>query len=238
MTLHSFLDGDRFIAHSTSLLAESGIRLDVGYDFEDYRALLKEARPDHILGDPFDPKLHDMDPSNSFYIIGRNASGEIMHTQAMRMIDIGKNPLSEYLRHGFRGFPPSGVDIDMARSRYRPGPGAQRIMGEVCYHGEFWVGSTPRQFRGAGMSCILGRYAFWQALKHWNPDYVFAFMAHAVVVKGFAARHGYMHSEPGTLRWFLSGNDRPVEGFMSYMSREDLRFVLDMPLSDLVSQAA
>ena len=85
---------------------------------------------------------------------------------------------------------------------------------------------------------MLGRYAFWQAMQHWDPDHVIAFMTNSVVYKGFPARHGYMHTEPGTLRWFINGMDAPVEGFMAYMGRDDLRFILDMPLSDRASKAA
>ncbi len=238
MTFQSFSDGERFIANSTNVLARAGIELSIGHDFESYRSILADARPDHILGAPFDPSIHELNPDNAFWIIGRNVKGDIMHTQAMRMLDLGGKNLAEYLRHGFRDFPPSGVDLDLPRSRYRPGPGAGQISGEVCYHGEFWIGATPREFRGAGLSSVLGRHAFWQAVQRWNPDNVFAFMQKAVVYKGFAARHGYMHTEPGSLRWFLRGNDTPIEGFMSYMNREDLRFILDMPMSEFEALAA
>lgn len=237
MTLHNFDECDRFAAHSLQILADSGIKLTVGYDFEEYRELLKEGRPDHILGDPFEPNLHNINATNALWIAGRNANGHLMHTQAMRMIDTKGLRLADHLRYNFRDFPPSGVDLDLPRSRYRAGPGAARITGTVCYHGEYWIGATPREFRGSGLSSILGRFAFWQALNHWEPDHVFAFMEKAVVIKGFAARHAYMHVEPGALRWFLRGNDTPIEGYMAYMDREDMRFVLEMPLSEFLEQS-
>lgn len=238
MTLHSFQDGERFIANGMALLSRAEISLTVGYDFNEYQEILKEARPGHLLGMPFDPKLHQMNENNAFWITGRNAKGEVMHTQAMRMLDLKGENLAQYLRHSFTEFPPPGLNIDLQRSRYRAGPGAQRIARKVAYHGEFWVGTTPREFRHAGLSSILGRYAFWLAIQHWNPDHIIAFMQSSVVFKGFPARHGYMHTEPGTLRWFLDGEDTPIEGFMSYMSNEDLRFLLEMPVSDLAMQAA
>ncbi|SFT14388.1 hypothetical protein SAMN04488040_3423 [Sulfitobacter marinus] len=238
MTLHRFQEGDRFIANGMALLSQAGISLTVGYDFNEYTEILKEARPGHLLGMPFDPKLHEMNEDNAFWIVGRNAKGDVMHTQAMRLLDLGGTSLAEYLRRSFTEFPPPGVDIDLQRSRYRAGPGAQRIAGTVAYHGEFWVGTTPREFRNAGLSSILGRYAFWQSIQHWNPDHIIAFMQNSVVLKGFPARHGYMHTEPGTLRWFLTGQDTPIEGFMAYMSNEDLRFILEMPMSDMAAQAA
>ena len=233
MTLLSFQSGERFIASSSEALRKAGITLTVGYDFRVYKELLEDARPDHLIGLPFDPVAHDLSENNAFWVVGRNSKGEIMHMLALKGAK-----LAEYLRRSFVEFPPPGVDIDFHRSRYRAGPGSHRIAGDVCYHGEFWVGATPREFKTAGLSSLLGRYAFWQAMQHWDPDHIIAFMTNAVVYKGFPARHGYMHTEPGTLRWFINGQDAPVEGFMAYMDREDLRFILDMPLSDRSSRAA
>ncbi|TMM52991.1 hypothetical protein [Sulfitobacter sabulilitoris] len=238
MTLHTFQDGSRFQATSADILARQGIHLTTGFDFEEYRSLLAAARPEHILGAPLDPQIHDMTAENAFWIIGRDATGRIMHTQAMRMMDLGPRDLGDYLRRRFRDYPPSGVDLDLKRSRYRAGPGAQRMKGRIAYHGEFWMGGEPGEYRGSGLSCVLGRYAFLVALQMWDPDYVFGFMQKAVAFKGFAERHGYMHTEPGALRWFIKHHETPIEGFLVYMGREDLRYILDMPLNDLVALAA
>lgn len=232
MTYHNFENGDRFAAHSRQTLSDAGIELTVGTDFEQYREVLAEARPDHILGDPFEPNKHVMNATNSAWIAGRNADGKLVHTQAMRMVDMKGRRLSDYLRHNFRDFPPSGLNIDMQRSRLRPGPGALRIAGNVCYHGEYWLGDIPRVLNGEPLSNLLGRYAFWEAMTRFDPDYVFGFMEKTVVHKGFPARHAYMHTEPGTLRWYIHGNPTPIEGYLTYMERDDLRFVLDLPLRE------
>ena len=126
----------------------------------------------------------------------------------------------------------------MGRSRFKAGPGAKRIAGKVCYHGEVWMGGAPGQFRGSGVSSILGRFAFLTALQQWSPDYVFGFMPKPVAHKGFVERQGYMHAEPFALRWFIKGKADPLEGFLAYMSREDLHFVLDMPEADLEAEKA
>ncbi|WP_298844334.1 hypothetical protein [uncultured Roseobacter sp.] len=238
MTLHTFQDGTRFLASSSSLLNEHGIELQVGHDFDEYREILAEARPGHTLGAPLNPDLQPMTPANSFWIAGRDGNGTIMHTQAMRCVDLHGGYLSDYLRHRFVDYPPSGMDLDMKRSRYRAGPGAQRIKGQVCYHGEFWMGGTPGQYRGTGLSYILGRYAFLLGLQMYDPDYIFGFMERTVVFKGFPARHGYMHMEPSALRWYIKNNENPLEGYLVYVGRDDIRFLLDMPLSDILDMAA
>jgi hypothetical protein len=238
MTIHSANDDAHFIAASLDILNRNSVKLTIGTDFEEYRSLLAEGRSNHLIGAPFDPLKHNLNEANSVWVVGRDADNRIMHTQALKVLDLEQRTLAEYLRRKFDAFPPSGMDIDYKRSRYRPGPGAQRIAGRVVYHGEVWMGGQPGQYRGTGLSGILGRYAFLLAMQRFAPDYVFGFMPKPVAYKGFVERQGYMHAEPGSLRWFVKGNDEPLEGFMAYMANEDIRFILDMPLRELMALAA
>ena len=100
------------------------------------------------------------------------------------------------------------------------------------------MSDKPGLFRGNGLSTVLARYGLLTAMQRWNPDYIFGFMARTVAFKGFAERMGYMHNEPGALRWFRKGSDMPMEGFLSYLSNEEARYLLEMPVSDLVTLPA
>ncbi len=234
MAIHDVFDGALLIASAMDILSRHEVSVTVGEDMEEYRALLAEYRPEQPLGPPFDPQLNDISASNAFWIVGRDPTGRVVHTQAMRLIDLQGQTLESYLREGFRAFPPAAVDLDMQRSRYRAGPGAGRITGRVCYHGEVWLRPDPA-YRGTGLSCVLGRFAFMTAVLRWMPDYVFGFMPRGVAFKGFAERQGYMHAEPGVLRWVPRDSDKVLEGFMVWMSREDIRYVMGMPLNELVA---
>lgn len=235
MSIHDVYDGAQLIAASMDILTRHKISMTVGEDFEEYRQILKEGRPNQTLGIPFDPKIQEVTPSNAFWVIGRSPSGEVVHTQAMRVLPLGDAALSDYLRDQFRDFPPVGLDLDMERSRFRPGPGARNIRGSVCYHGEFWLNPEGGEYRGSGVSSVLARFAFMTAMLRWSPDYVFGFMPKPVAHKGFAARQGYMHAEPGALTWVRKDSDKPLEGFLVYMSKEDIRFLMSMPLHELVA---
>ena len=68
-------------------------------------------------------------------------------------------------------------------------------------------------------------------MKRWNPDFVFGFIAVPVAYKGFAERMGYFHTEPGALRWLRKGSDKAMEGFITYLSNDDARFMLDLPIA-------
>jgi hypothetical protein len=232
MSIHDIHDGAQLIAASMDILTRHKISITVGENFEEYREILAEARPDQPLSPPFDPDLQYMTPSNSFWIVGHDPHGKVVHTQAMRMFDLQDDTLANHLRTGFKEYPPAALDIDFERSRYRAGPGARRIHGRVCYHGEVWLDGSTGQFRGSGVSSVLGRFAFMTAMLRWSPDWVFGFMPKSVAWKGFAERQGYMHAEPGVLRWYRNDSDLPLEGFMVYMARDDIRYLMSMPLHD------
>lgn len=229
-------EGAHFAAAGGDVLRELGIELSIGTDFYEYRRLLAEGRPNQPLGAPFDPDIHNLNTGNAFWMLGRNAQGELMHSQASRFIDLKTQKLSGYLLKHFREFPPTLPDIDLPRSRYRAGPGANRMSGRVIYHGEAWMGGEAGQYRGSGLSTLLARYNLLITMQRWNPDHVFGFLANPVAFKGFGERMGYMHTEPGAVRWFRKGSDKVMEGFLCYLSNEDIRFLLDMPVEDLVAR--
>lgn len=235
MTIQDTFDGARFVSATTTIARQRGIGLQVGADFAHYAALIARHREEQPLGPPFDCTRHDIKQANGFWVIGRTPDGEIVHTQAMRLIDLGGLSLADYLQSQFRDFPPSGVDLDLARSRYRSGPGARRISGLVCYHGDVWLKGGDAGYRGTGLSSVLARFALATCLLRWSPDHVFAFMPRAIAFKGLAEREGYMHTEPGCLHWRHADREETLEGYMVWMYREDISHVLTIPLGPLLS---
>lgn len=229
---------EKFEAASMNHLRELGVRLEMGHDFEEYRELVAEARPDHPIGDPFNPDKEPVGKGNALWIAGRDSAGDLMHLQALRTLPVQQGPVAEYFRRNFRRFSPSELDIDFERSRYRAGPGAKRMTGTVVYSGETWIGGKPGTYRGTGLSTTLGKYAMLTAQREFGADYVVGFMARPVAYKGFCLRMGFMHAEPLALRWYVKGNDTPLEGVMVYMSADDIDFVLDLPNDEIEAQAA
>jgi hypothetical protein len=236
--MHHGTDYSYALAASLGVLGRHEVSLTMGSDFDEYRRLMALARPDHAPGLPFDATIQDLHAGNALWIVGRDEDGTIMHTQALRLFDLGHRSLSDYLRWNFCAFRPSTVLIDEERSRYRPGPGAHRISGAVVYHGDVWLGGQPGRYRATGLSSILGRVAFTMAMRTWNPDHIFGFMANSVAQKGFPERQGYMHSEPHAINYAMADGSEALEGFMVYMAREDVRFILDLPLTEAKRIAA
>ncbi len=238
MAIHGFQAEDRFKAASADVLERFGVSLTVGTDFDEYRQYAAEARPDHAVGDPFDHHKHDLGPDKACWVVGRDRTGRIMHLQALRVLPTQHLSVAEYFRQRFHEFSPSELDIDFVRSRYRAGPGAKRMSGNIVYSGEVWLGGDPGQYRGTGISSVLGRFTLLTALNNFSAEYVVGFMTRPVAYKGFCLRMGFMHAEPMALRWYVTGKSDPLEGVMVYMSDEDIRFMLDLPASELEQLAA
>ena len=232
-----------FIATSNTILLDHGIDVRVGTDFDEYKEIIREHRPVQILGAPFDPanqvpEQSELVDGNAFWLTGWSDEGELIHTQAAKGVDLKGRALSNYLLNGFRRFPPPFKDIDFARSRFRATPGSHKISGTVVYHGEVWMAPEQGRYRGSGLSTVLARTGLLHIMRRWNPDWMYGFMLRAVAFKGFSERMGYMHNEPGALLWYRDGKETPAEAFLTYLSREDVMYLLDMPVRELVSQAA
>ena len=238
MAIHFNTQEDYLFATSLDMLQSMGVTISTGTDFEEYRELLATARPDHVLGEPFEPTKYNLNAKNSIWIVGRDGDGNVVHTQAMKCLSLVNMSLSDYLERNLKEFEPSFIDIDYNRTTYRPGPGSKRIRGKVVYHGEFWIGGQPGQFRGTGLSSILGRHAFLTALMQWQPDYSFGFVAKPLSYKGFAAKFGYMHTEHHAIRYVLKDSGEAFEGMLGYMTNEDLHYAADTPLAEVLHQAA
>ncbi|SEW04648.1 hypothetical protein SAMN05444851_1067 [Aliiroseovarius sediminilitoris] len=238
MTIHDTFAGAQYVTAILDMASEHGLVIEMGSDFDLYESHINTHRAHQPIGAPFDPKRHEMNEHNGFWIVGWNEQGTLVHTQAMRRFNLGGLTLSDYLGQNFRDFPPVGLDLDMERSCYQPGPGARRISGKTCYHGELWVKGDDR-YRGTGLPGLLARFALATCVLRWSPDHIFGFMPERHAFRGLAEREGYMHTDPSALAWYPKGSNAPLKGFMTYMSRDDLSHLISLcPRDFMMSQAA
>lgn len=227
MSLHSTFKGAQFVAQASDIAKENGISVQIGTCFLEYAEMISEYRSHQPVSRPFDYNIHKLGHTNGLWVGGWNEKGELVHSQAIRLIDLAGLSLSNYLTDRFVDFPPAGLDLDFTKSRYNPGPSAYKIHGTVCYHGDFWLSGD---FRGTGLANILARFALASCQLRWSPDYVIGFMIRQVAFKGLAEREGYMHSEPGALYWHLANSEKFYEAFMVWMENVDISHLLTLPL--------
>ncbi len=213
-------------------LEEAGMRIEVGGDFTKYRAY-RNSRADRAdLYPIFDTASSFVDETNGFWICGFNEAGEIIHTQAARLLNLSDVSLGKHFevhRHKYIT-PDSTPDPDLT---YYKGPEALKsVTGRVCYHGDFWIPSRGLGGpRSQGATSLLSRLLFELVQQTWTPDYLFALVPKRLAAKGAHLRYGYSHCEPG--QWI--GPDQQVtdEDYLIWMNATDMTNALSREAESL-----
>lgn len=202
-------------------LENAGIHIEIGDDFSKYRALRNRLPDRGPIYPMFDVASSYIDHTNGFWICGFNTSYELIHTQAVRLLDLSEVSLGSHLdnhRHKYIT-PDSTPDPDQT---FYSGPNAlQSITGKVCYQGEFWLRAQGLGGpRSQGATEKLSRILLEIAVAAWNPNYFFALVPQRLAAKGAHLRYCYNHCEPG--RWI--GPDKQVteEDYLIWMEAKEL----------------
>lgn len=178
----------RFFLAADTALRERGVTLS----FATFDELMAANRANSDTWRPilsiFDPAVSDISPEASLALIGRNAAGEIVATQAARLYDWTQSNLkieSESLRIFYRD----------PETQKRPGercvvtaPAAETIFGRCVYSGAVWF--RP-DYRKRWLTGILPRISRALAYTRWSSDLTCTFMHERIIAGGTAARVGY-----------------------------------------------
>jgi hypothetical protein len=202
-------------------LATAGVRVEVGDDFSKYRRYRTGQTDRDGMYPMFDIASSYVDSSNGFWVCGFGPNGELIHTQAVRLLDLSGVTLAEHMdthRHKYIT-PDTTPDPDLT---YYSGPEALgRITGRVCYHGDFWLQpSGLGGMRSQGATSVFSRILFETMQFCWQPDYIFALVPAPLAAKGAHLRYGYSHCEPG--KWVGPDNQTTDVDYMVWMSAADL----------------
>ena len=217
-------------------LEDAGMRVVIGDDFSEYRVYRNAQTDRNPMYPMFDVACSYIDNTNGFWVCGFNHKDELIHTQAVRMLDLTGVSLAQHLnvhRHKYIT-PYSTPDLDLT---FYQGPDALRsITGKVCYHGEFWLPARGLGGpRSQGVTPLLSRILFEVMCSKWNPNYVFAFVPKQLAEKGAHLRYGYRHCEPG--RWIGPDQQVTEEDYFIWMSANDMSNALSLAPQSLKSKA-
>lgn len=182
----------RLFLRGDTLLRERGINLQ----FAPIEVLTEVNRQNLDSWPPlfavFNPDLGSINNTNSFALIGRNASGKVIAAQGARFYDIGERTFreeTESLRLYYS-------DPDRQRlpgeSCTITAPSADIITGQFIYSGAVWY---HPEYRKQGLTSILPRITKALSLTRWGSDVTLSFMVDKVVAGGTAQRAGYRHIE-------------------------------------------
>jgi len=213
-------------------LREAGMRVEVGGDFAKYRNYRLSCTDRGEMSPLFDTASSFVDETNGFWICAFNDADELVHTQAVRMLDMNGVSLGQHLdlhRHKYV-VPDTTPDPD--KTFFRGPEALKSVTGSVGYCGDFWIRSRGLGGpRSQGATGLLSRLIFELVQESWQPDYIFAFVPKQLASKGAHLRYGYSHCEPG--RWI--GPDQQVtdEEYLIWMSAQDIKNVIARDLLSL-----
>lgn len=198
-----------------------GMRVEVGDDFRRYRAL-RSAQVDRSPVYPmFDVACSFVNSSNGFWVCGHDTNGELIHTQAVRLVDIGTMTLGEHMSLHRNMYITPDTTPDPDCTSYEGPQALGTVTGKVCYHGDFWLPSQglggPRSHGATG---LLSRLLFEMVVQSFDPDYMFALVPKRLAAKGAHLRYGYSHCEPG--RWVGPDEQITEEDYLIWASRSDM----------------
>lgn len=217
-----------YISSTTLAVERGGITLETGSNFDIFKDAVKKQPERGPMTPIFDPENNNFNEGNAFWIIGKDIKQEVVHTQAVRILDLNGNPFSEYAGAEFDKFSPEGWVLDSDQSHYHAAPGTCSVTDVTCYHGEFWLKGGRNGHRGAGKAVLVARIGMMISLMKWCPDFIVAMMISDTICKGLAARTGFMHIEQTNMFWAVPGYEDLREAWVAWVGRGDLYHLLNI----------
>lgn len=216
------------VAHLASILRdldEAGIHVEIGDDFTEYRSRREEKHDRGPIYPMFDIASSYIDHTNGFWVCAFDPQGDLIHTQAVRRLDLSDTNLAMHLNTHRRKYITPDTTPDPDRTFYSGPRALQTISGEVCYHGEFWLhGRGLGGPRSLGATLLLSRLLLEIMVATWDPTFVFALVPKRLALKGAHLRYGYFHCEPG--RWLGPDQQVTEEDYLIWMGADDLSSML------------
>jgi hypothetical protein len=157
----------------------------------------------------FDVRFNALDDSNAFFILGRNAAGEVVACQAGRLYDWERTSFKDECE-GLTMFYRDPDAMKLPGEEWAVSAlAAKGMSGRVAFSGAAWY---RRDYRGVGLVEWLPRLSRALAKGLWDTDVTVTVMAENNVKRGVYPRNGYRNAEwaveavngrMGTLRYAL-----------------------------------
>lgn len=209
------------LSHSLNALHAAGIHIEIGDDFAKYRAYRSQQSDRGPIYPMFDTASSFIDHTNGFWVCGFNANAEIVHTQAVRLLDMSHISLATHLKTHRHKYITPDTTPDPDRTFYAGPEALETITGQVCYQGDFWLRPSGLGGpRSQGATSLLSGILLELMSSAWNPDFVFAFVPQRLGSKGAHLRYGYSHCEPG--RWIGPNQQITEEDYFIWMTARDM----------------
>ncbi|MEM7290247.1 MAG: hypothetical protein AAF412_07775 [Pseudomonadota bacterium] len=86
----------KHITELTQIISYLGVHVEVGANFPSFCERLERAAERHPVNPAFDPAYCSLEADQAFWMIGTNQQGELVHTQAVKLLDLQAGTLADY----------------------------------------------------------------------------------------------------------------------------------------------
>ncbi len=176
----------RFILAADRAVRRRDLTLRVRYDFDELLDLSEfYAARDlwYPLCEAINPRYQELTPNNAFWIATENEHGEIVATNACRVLDWTGTSLAEQASTMWYG-------RDATQQCILTADVAPLIGGVVAWGGAAWV--RP-DYRGRQLSYLTPRLMKAFACANWPVEWSFCYIGVDNLKRGLAATYGHQH---------------------------------------------
>ena len=225
MSAHVYFNTVSRLSKLIQQIEEKGITVTVGTDFTTYRDIRYAQSDKRDMCPVFDASCSFIDASNGFWILGHNTSGELVHTQAARKLDLGVMTLKEHFVVHAQKYLTPGLMPNSDRAYLEMPHAIHEHIGTVCYHGEFWLKAGSQGLRGNSLIQPLSLLLHELVLQEWSPGLTIGLVPTSVAERGTTVRYGYSHAEP--CLWKSPEGEILMQELVTWMTREDILRAID-----------
>jgi len=176
----------RFVLAADRAARRKGVLLRVRHDFDELVELNKFYVARDLwypILDAFNPRCAELTPENAYWISGENEQGEIVMTNACRILNWTGTNLAEQACSLWYG-------RDVGQRCVVTAEAARLITGVVAWGGASWV--RP-DFRGRQLSYITPRILKAYACARWPIDWSICYIGIENARRGLAATYGHQN---------------------------------------------
>lgn len=183
----------------------------------------------------FHPEFGDVSDDNCAVLIGENAAGDVIVTQAVKLLDWRETNFkaeAESLRFFY-----TEPEIQKAPGErcFVTAAGAETLAGLLGQTGAAWL--RP-DYRRAGVLEIVNKTARAFAYTKWNVIETFSILTPAITKRDSGRRFGYQNVQPGvTMRNSPTSPDKDLNLCLGRISREELTDELFQFIMESLPQA-
>lgn len=205
----------RFFLNADRDLREAGIELSFA-TFEEVADVQKDSIESWPLMNPmFDPAVAELRAHETFCIVGRKASGQIVATCSGKYLNATTRSFAEIVNAGdFFSVRPERNDNNYQTRMVSAL--ADKMHGHLGYSGGLWIHPDTRGLRLPATFCRLVTATM---LTLWNVDYTLGLLDKKFIGSAYHKRYGYRHEEP-TLTF--TGNGKTLlEAMLLWMTADE-----------------